>query len=182
MWQPSPPSLPAKLRWLCCGEGLQGGGAGGKWPHRRQGLCSSDPMGLLPPRPCRTEVYQAEKRIQDEKIRVRVLPLLFAVYHWVTLSKSHDLEQWHSLLWKWSWSCGPLGCCQDLSSHMSKGRKGSCHAVSSLIRRCCPGKFLLVSPVWRVIKSLPANAGDVRDKGSIPGSGRSPAGGNGNPL
>lgn len=40
-----------------------------------------------------------------------------------------------------------LGCCQDLSSHMSKGRKGGCHAVSSLIRRCCPGKFLLGSPV-----------------------------------
>ena len=28
----------------------------------------------------------------------------------------------------------------------------------------------------------PANAGDVRDEGSIPGSGRSPGGGNGNPL
>ena len=30
-----------------------------------------------------------------------------------------------------------------------------------------------------VIKNLPANAGDI---GSIPGSGRSPGGGNGNPL
>jgi len=29
---------------------------------------------------------------------------------------------------------------------------------------------------------LPANAGDAGDLGSIPGSGRSPAGGNGNPL
>ena len=28
----------------------------------------------------------------------------------------------------------------------------------------------------------PANAGDVRDMGSIPGSGRSPGGGHGNPL
>ena len=33
-----------------------------------------------------------------------------------------------------------------------------------------------------MIKSLPANAGDMRDLGSIPGSGRSPGGGNGNPL
>ena len=33
-----------------------------------------------------------------------------------------------------------------------------------------------------VVKSLPAGAGDVRDKGSIPGSGRSPGGGHGNPL
>ena len=33
-----------------------------------------------------------------------------------------------------------------------------------------------------MIKNLPANAGDVRDVGSISGSGRSPGGGLGNPL
>jgi len=33
-----------------------------------------------------------------------------------------------------------------------------------------------------VVKNLPANAGDIRDAGLIPGSGRSPRGGNGNPL
>ena len=33
-----------------------------------------------------------------------------------------------------------------------------------------------------VIKNPPANAGDVRDPGSIPGSGISPGEGNGNPL
>ena len=38
------------------------------------------------------------------------------------------------------------------------------------------------SQASRVVKDLPANAGDVRDPGSIPGSGRSPGGGNGNPL
>ena len=38
------------------------------------------------------------------------------------------------------------------------------------------------SQVGLVVKSLPAGAGDVRDKGSIPGSGRSPGGGHGNPL
>ena len=32
------------------------------------------------------------------------------------------------------------------------------------------------------IKNLPANAGDARDVGSIPDSGRSPGGGNGNLL
>ena len=31
-----------------------------------------------------------------------------------------------------------------------------------------------------MVKNLPANAGDVRDTGSIPGSGRSPGKGNGN--
>ena len=33
-----------------------------------------------------------------------------------------------------------------------------------------------------MVKNLPAKAGDVRDMGSIPGSGRSPGGGHGNPL
>ena len=33
-----------------------------------------------------------------------------------------------------------------------------------------------------MVKNLPAKAGDVRDSGSIPGSGRSPGGGHGNPL
>ena len=33
-----------------------------------------------------------------------------------------------------------------------------------------------------VVKNLPASAGDIRDVGSIPGSGRSPGGENGNPL
>ena len=33
-----------------------------------------------------------------------------------------------------------------------------------------------------MVKSLPANAGDTRDMGSIPGSGRCPGGGHGNPL
>ena len=33
-----------------------------------------------------------------------------------------------------------------------------------------------------VAKNLPANAEDIRDTGSIPGSGRSPGGGHGNPL
>ena len=33
-----------------------------------------------------------------------------------------------------------------------------------------------------MVKNLPANTGDVRDAGLIPGSGRSPGGGQGNPL
>ena len=38
------------------------------------------------------------------------------------------------------------------------------------------------SQVALVVKNLPANAGDVRDVGSIPGLGRSPGKGHGNPL
>ena len=37
-------------------------------------------------------------------------------------------------------------------------------------------------PVALVVKNLPANAGDIRDVVLIPGSGRSPGGGHGNPL
>ena len=42
----------------------------------------------------------------------------------------------------------------------------------------CPGAFRVVL----VGKNLPANAEDKRDTGSIPGSGRSPGAGHGNPL
>ena len=37
-------------------------------------------------------------------------------------------------------------------------------------------------PGGRVVKNLPANAGDLRDADSVPGSGRSPGGGRGNSL
>ena len=33
-----------------------------------------------------------------------------------------------------------------------------------------------------VVKNMPANAEDVRDAGSVPGSGRSPGGGHENPF
>ena len=38
------------------------------------------------------------------------------------------------------------------------------------------------SQVVLVGKNTPANAGDIRNMGSIPGSGKSPGGGLGNPL
>ena len=41
---------------------------------------------------------------------------------------------------------------------------------------------LAASPVAQLVKKPPANAGEARDKGSIPGSGRYPGGGHGNPL
>ena len=34
----------------------------------------------------------------------------------------------------------------------------------------------------QVVKNMHANAGDIRDEGSIPGSRRCPEGGHGNPL
>ena len=37
-------------------------------------------------------------------------------------------------------------------------------------------------PAGSAVKDLPANAGDPRDAGSVPGLGRFPGEGNGNPL
>ena len=37
-------------------------------------------------------------------------------------------------------------------------------------------------PGGLVVKNLPMNAGDAGDVGSVPGLGRSPGGGHGNPL
>ena len=42
--------------------------------------------------------------------------------------------------------------------------------------------FSGVSTGGSVVKNLPANAGEVGDLGSIPGSGKFPAGGHGNPF
>ena len=43
---------------------------------------------------------------------------------------------------------------------------------------CFYGAFQVVL----VVKNPPANEGATRDAGTIPGSGRSPGGGNGNPI
>ena len=40
----------------------------------------------------------------------------------------------------------------------------------------------MASQVALVVKNLPANAGNIKDVGLIPGLGRSPGEGNGNPL
>ena len=48
-----------------------------------------------------------------------------------------------------------------------------------IIRRL---EIVRASQAVLVVKNLPVNAGDVRDRGLIPGLGRSPGGGNGNSL
>ena len=46
----------------------------------------------------------------------------------------------------------------------------------------CYMASMWASQVAPVVKNTPAHAEDIRDAGSIPGSGRSPGGGYGNPL
>ena len=45
-----------------------------------------------------------------------------------------------------------------------------------------PNRVVGAPHVALVVKNPPANAGDIRDVGLIPGSGRSPGGGHGYPL
>ena len=54
---------------------------------------------------------------------------------------------------------------------------GQKKCLYSLITHECRASLVAL-----VVKNAPANAGDARDVGSIPGWGRSPGGGNGNPL
>ena len=54
--------------------------------------------------------------------------------------------------------------------------------LQSLIQRLASDRCSLDFPGGSVVKNPPASAGDTRDLGSIPGSGRSLGGGNGNPL
>ena len=57
-------------------------------------------------------------------------------------------------------------------------------ALSSLQAhsRCLVNSRWGASQVALMVKNRPANAGDIRDMGSIPGSGRYPGGGHGNLL
>ena len=43
-------------------------------------------------------------------------------------------------------------------------------------------KIVMTSQVALVVNNLPANAGDIRHTGSVPGSRRFPAGGHGSPI
>ena len=66
-----------------------------------------------------------------------------------------------------------------------EGGYNSCpHGLSTLLcaweRQKC--LLMIASQVVLVVKNSPANAGDLRDAGSIPGSERFPGEGNGNPL
>ena len=57
-----------------------------------------------------------------------------------------------------------------------------CNPPGSFVHRDFPGKNTGVGQVVLVVNNLPVNARDARDTGLIPGLGRSPGVGKGNPL
>ena len=63
---------------------------------------------------------------------------------------------------------------QDIVLNIYFGRRYGGGWASLLAQRA--------SQVALVVKNVPVNSGDTRDKGSIPGSGRPPGEGNGNSL
>ena len=54
--------------------------------------------------------------------------------------------------------------------------------IQALNSNCVALQRRQASQVVPGVKNLPANAGGIRDEGLIPGSGRSPGRGHGNPL
>ena len=99
------------------------------------------------------------------------------------------------LRWPWSWSAavtlgsGHSSLFQELvtlGEGQEDGSQGFGYSSSGFYIRTSSGQsFVLFLSPWftdgAVVKNLPANTGDARDTGSIPGLGSSPAGGNGNP-
>ena len=61
-----------------------------------------------------------------------------------------------------------------------KGHQRITQLISDLSFTAC--QYIWASQGALEVKNLLANAGDIRDLGSIPGLGRSPGGGHGNPL
>ena len=70
----------------------------------------------------------------------------------------------------------PWGTQRCLGGQSDPGASHRCVRLFFLRTRSPKG----ASQVALVVKNLPANAGDIRDTGPIPGSGRSPGGGHSN--
>ena len=88
-----------------------------------------------------------------------------------------------------SWGPRPSlarGCCTPVSASALTGPVLTCLPSfsndASPLSLAAPHSRVGASQLAPVVKNPPAKARDVRDAGPIPGSGRSPGGGNGNPL
>ena len=64
----------------------------------------------------------------------------------------------------------------------TQGKKGMFFRDATSLSQLSIALYKKQAMVAQMVKNMPANAGDIRDTDSIPGSGRSPGEGNGNPL
>ena len=85
-----------------------------------------------------------------------------------------------TLAWRIPWTEEPGGL-SSIGSHRV-GHNWSDLAAAAAYYICILCIIYGASQVVLVVKKLPAKAGDVRDAGWIPGLGRSPGEGHGNPL
>ena len=100
----------------------------------------------------------------------------------VFLRKQQLISTFVNILWdRIKWKLTRLNYKTD-ETHMSKDHWKKCINLSQGLFF----QFYAFPPLGfqngAVVKKMPAKAGDAGDQGSIPGSGRPPGGGNGNPL
>ena len=108
------------------------------------------------------------------------------VFYLYMESKTGPLLLFHAyILWIYYWINKKIHN-QALVFLMSEAEQNDFLFTMSLYTHNCQNTVIF--PQWQasqvalVVKTLPANAGDIRDVGLIPGSERSPKGEHGNPL
>ena len=100
-----------------------------------------------------------------------------------SMSGGHRGDVTTNAVWYRAWSWG--------KTKTSRENWGNSHQIWGLLRRNRPGSVSWFGQTYHgtgastsgsAVKNLPANARDIRVMGLIPGWGRSPGGGHGNPL
>ena len=144
------------------------------------------------------EVARARKKERDEA--VLILPMVESKRQ--ACKRRHGSlgrGKWQVRLAHWPrWGCPGLDLCElrkwrrstgtcepPAGARSSAGRSGSCAGSApkgDICPRPVPLAFLFLSVSWRCSRESACNTGDARDLDSIPGSGGSPGGRNGNPL
>ena len=104
-----------------------------------------------------------------------------AACHWFTLDHMLSLNQS-----RWLEGCKtPLGVSLTWTTSTEEGKRPPQKRYQHRLGinfLPCSNDIGWGFPAGTGVKNPPASAGDTGDAGSIPGSGRSPGGGNGNPL
>ena len=151
-----------------------GAGAPGSIPGQGTSSC----MPQLRVRVLQLKVPHAATKTQHSQINNCFLKKVLIATITLSLNVGITLVSARYLLSK---RCGGLGNVKRISVYVfisySCEDRGSFSRIIS--RLTC---IFWASQVVPVVKNPPANARDMRDTGSIPGSGRSPGGGHGNPL